>query len=184
MMKKFLPTLAIVFLTTSLLAACSNKAQDEGVVITDAEMTTTTRDDVTTFDDGFDQQVTTGTVGGPTPGTQQDFVVNIGDRVFFATDQHDLTMEARNALERQSQWLKQYPNIRVTIEGHADERGTREYNLALGERRAQSVRSYLTALGIAPTRINTISYGKERPAVVGSTPEAWAQNRRAVTVIE
>tara|TARA_B100000686_G_scaffold354279_1_gene463684 strand:+ start:1015 stop:1569 length:555 start_codon:yes stop_codon:yes gene_type:complete len=184
MIKQIFPKLMVAFLATAMLAACSNKAQDEGVVITDAEMTTTQREDVTTFDDGFDQEVTTTTTTGPAPGTQQDFVVNVGDRVFFGTDQHDLSMEARNVLERQAGWLRQYPNIRVTIEGHADERGTREYNLALGERRAQSVRSYLTALGIDGSRITTISYGKERPAVVGTGPEVWAQNRRSVTVVE
>lgn len=121
---------------------------------------------------------------GPVPGTLQDFVVNVGDRVFFGYDRFDLSSEAQMTLERQANWLKLYSNLNLTVEGHADERGTREYNLALGERRANSVKSYLIALGISPTRITTISYGKERPAVLGSNDSSWAQNRRSVTVIE
>ncbi len=122
-------------------------------------------------------------VNGVTPGTQQDLVVNIGDRVFFGYDQSDVSGEGQTTLERQATWLKQYPNVTVTIEGHADERGTREYNLALGERRAASVRSFLLSQGIDASRINTISYGKERPAVTEASPSGWAQNRRAVTVV-
>lgn len=122
-------------------------------------------------------------VAGPTPGSSEDFVVNVGDRVFFAFDKSELTTEARTTLEKQAFWLRKYPRATVTLEGHADERGTREYNLALGERRAAAARDYLVSLGIDPSRVSTISYGKERPAVLGSTEEAWAQNRRAVTVI-
>jgi peptidoglycan-associated lipoprotein len=103
--------------------------------------------------------------------------------VFFAFDRSDITPEAREILERQADWLRRYPNVTVTIEGHCDERGTREYNLALGERRAQAAKNVLVASGISASRISTISYGKERPAVVGSTEEAYAQNRRAVTVV-
>ena len=123
-------------------------------------------------------------MGGPIPGTQQDLVVNIGDRVFFGYDRIDLTPEAQNLLKMQADWMARYPNVNVVIEGHADERGTREYNLALGERRANSVKNYLTAMGVSPARIRTVSYGKEQPAVLGSTPEAWTQNRRGVTVVE
>jgi len=122
-------------------------------------------------------------VNGVMPGTQQDLVVNVGDRVFFGYDQSELSFEARTTLERQATWMKQYAAVTVTIEGHADERGTREYNLALGERRASSVRSYLMSLGVDASRINTISYGKERPAVPESTAAAWSQNRRSVTVV-
>lgn len=118
------------------------------------------------------------------PGTKDDFVINVGDRVLFGYDMYDLSAEARSVLENQAAWLSQYPSIMVSIEGHADERGTREYNLALGERRANSVKNYLVALGISPSRISTVSYGKERPAVPGSNEEAWAQNRRAVTAIQ
>ncbi len=121
---------------------------------------------------------------GPAPGSQQDLVVNVGDRVFFDYDRYDVTSEGQNTLQMQAEWLKRYPSVRVSIEGHCDERGTREYNLALGERRANAVKNYLTALGIDSSRISTISYGKERPAVVGSNPSAWSQNRRGVTLVE
>ena len=122
-------------------------------------------------------------LGGVTPGSSEDFVVNVGDRVFFELDSHDLTEEARIVIQNQVVWLKDYPDLRVTLEGHADERGTREYNLALGERRANSVRDYMIALGVAAGRITTISYGKERPVDPASTEDAWARNRRAVTVV-
>lgn len=118
------------------------------------------------------------------PGSQEDFVVNVGDRVFFAFDRSDLSAEARATLERQAQWLQQYPNRSVVVEGHADERGTREYNLGLGERRANAAAQYLIALGVSSNRITTVSYGKERPAVLGSNESAWAQNRRGVTVVQ
>lgn len=121
---------------------------------------------------------------GAAPGTQADFVVNVGDRVFFGYDQYDLSQEARDSLGRQATWLNQYSTLRITVEGHADERGTREYNLALGERRANAVKSYLVALGVDASRITTVSYGKERPAVPGSDETSWAQNRRGVTVVE
>lgn len=128
---------------------------------------------------------TAGTVqpSGPVPGSKEDFVVNVGDRVFFGFDRYDLTPEATATLDRQAAWLKQYPGVTVTIEGHADERGTREYNLALGDRRAAAVKNYLVALGVDAGRVQTISYGKERPAVLGSNESAWAQNRRGVTVV-
>jgi peptidoglycan-associated lipoprotein len=117
------------------------------------------------------------------PGSQQDLEASAGDRVFFPFDRSDISPEAREILARQAVWLRRYANVAVTIEGHCDERGTREYNLALGERRAQAVKNVLVALGIPASRIATISYGKERPAVVGSTDEAYAQNRRAVTTV-
>lgn len=120
---------------------------------------------------------------GPVPGSKDDFVVNVGDRVFFGFDRFDLTPEATATLDRQAAWLKQYKAVTVTVEGHADERGTREYNLALGERRANAVKNYLVALGVDAARVQTISYGKEKPAVLGSNEAAWAQNRRGVTVI-
>jgi len=121
--------------------------------------------------------------GAAHPGTQEDLVVNVGDRVFFGFDKSDLSTEAQATLDRQAAWLKKYSTAKVTIEGHCDERGTREYNLALGERRATAAKNYLVAAGIPAGRITTISYGKERPAVVGSNEAAWAQNRRAVTVV-
>ena len=118
-----------------------------------------------------------------TPGSQQDFVVNVGDRVFFESDQTDLTPQATATLDKQIQWLQTYPHYTFTIEGHADERGTREYNIALGARRAQSVRTYMSAHGIDPSRMRTISYGKERPVAVCNDISCWSQNRRAVTVL-
>ena len=121
--------------------------------------------------------------GAATPGSQQDFVVNVGDRVFFESDQTDLTPQAVATLEKQVRWLQTYNRYSFTIEGHADERGTREYNIALGARRAQSVRSFFASRGIAPQRMRTISYGKERPVAVCNDISCWSQNRRAVTVL-
>jgi peptidoglycan-associated lipoprotein len=118
------------------------------------------------------------------PGSQQDFVVNVGDRVFFDSDQTDLSPQATATLDKQIQWLQTYPRYTFVIEGHADERGTREYNLALGARRAQSVRSYMVGHGINPARLRTISYGKERPVAVCNDISCWSQNRRAVTVLD
>ena len=116
------------------------------------------------------------------PGTQEDLIVNVGDRVFFAYDSFELDADAQELLQDQVAWIKQH-NVSVTIEGHCDERGTREYNLALGEKRAQAVKNYLLSLGIDSGRVSTISYGKERPAVVGSHDGAWSQNRRSVTIV-
>jgi len=117
------------------------------------------------------------------PGSQQDFVVNVGDRVFFDTDSSELSPQARATLDKQAQWLNQYGRYYFTIEGHADERGTREYNIALGARRAQTVRDYLISRGIAAQRMHTISYGKERPVALCNDISCWSQNRRAVTVL-
>ena len=123
--------------------------------------------------------------GGPgfAPGSQQDLAATAGDRVFFAYDQSDISSEGQQILQRQAQWLQRYSQVTVTIEGHCDERGTREYNLALGERRATAVKNVLVALGIPSSRVRTISYGKERPIVVGSDEAGYAQNRVAVTVV-
>ena len=121
--------------------------------------------------------------GMATPGSQQDFVVNVGDRVFFETDSTELTPQSRATLDKQAQWLQRYNRYSFTIEGHADERGTREYNIALGARRAQTVREYLVSRGIEGSRMRTISYGKERPVAVCNDISCWSQNRRAVTVI-
>ena len=120
---------------------------------------------------------------GIVKGSQEDLIVNVGDRVFFGYDSSDLDSDALELLQDQVAWLKQNSNVSVTIEGHCDERGTREYNLALGEKRAQAVKNYLIGLGISPDRVSTVSYGKERPAVVGSNDGALAQNRRSVTIV-
>lgn len=162
---------------------------------------TTQEDTATTSGDGRSNDVaaaTPGETGSPPPtqitaqpmspsdrgGSVEDFVVNVGDRVFFAFDRYDLTEEGRAIVERQAAWLARYPNVTITVEGHADERGTREYNLALGERRATAVRDYMTALGVAPSRVSIISYGKERPFDTRSNEAAWAKNRRGVTVVD
>jgi peptidoglycan-associated lipoprotein len=121
--------------------------------------------------------------GAAVPGSAQDFVVNVGDRVFFETDSTELTVQARTTLDKQAQWLQNYNRYSFTVEGHADERGTREYNVALGAKRAQVVREYLTARGIEGSRMRTISYGKERPVAVCNDISCWSQNRRAVTVL-
>jgi peptidoglycan-associated lipoprotein len=120
---------------------------------------------------------------GPVPGSQEDFVASVtADRIFFDTDKFDVDGEDQEVLRSQAAWLAKYPNKRVTIEGHADERGTRDYNLALGERRANSAKNFLSSLGVDAARISTISYGKERPDALGSDEASWARNRRAVTV--
>ena len=123
------------------------------------------------------------TQGAVTPGSVEDFQQNVGDRVFFETDRYDLSAEAQSQLQKQAAWLKQYPAVTVTVEGHCDERGTREYNLALGERRANAVANYLTALGVDAGRLSVISYGKERPPCTDSNEACWAQNRRGVTTV-
>ena len=125
----------------------------------------------------------TGGSGSVAPGSQQDLTASVGDRVYFETDSTDLTMQAKATLEAQAIWLTRYAALRFTVEGHADERGTREYNIALGARRAQNVRDYLVARGVAANRIQTISYGKERPVAVCNDITCWSQNRRAVTVL-
>jgi len=120
---------------------------------------------------------------GYAPGSQQDLAATAGDRVFFAYDKSDISSEGQQILQRQAEWLKRYSQVSVTIEGHCDERGTREYNLALGERRAAAVKNVLVALGIPAARIQTISYGKDRPIVVGSSEEGYAQNRVGITTV-
>jgi len=135
-----------------------------------------------------DQTDTSGQSGGigtaPVPGSRADFLQSVvADRIFFAYDSYSVDDEARRTLDAQADWLNRNPTVRVTIEGHADERGTREYNLALGDRRANAARDYLQSRGVDPGRMQTISWGKERPAVEGSSESAWAQNRRAVTVV-
>ncbi len=128
-------------------------------------------------------QVTPTTPTGPTPGSQAAFVAEVAsDRVLFETDSSTLDDSDREILRSQATWLARWGNKRVTVEGHADERGTRDYNLALGERRANAAKNYLASLGVDPSRITVISYGKERPAALGSDEASWAQNRRAVTV--
>ena len=132
---------------------------------------------------GGDVDVATVDSSAPIPGSQEDLVQNVGDRVFFEYDSAVLTPDGRRTLERQAEWLRLFPEHNVMIEGHCDERGTREYNLALGERRASAARDYLVAFGMDPARVTTTSYGKERPYALGHNEESWSLNRRAVTVV-
>lgn len=173
---------ALALSAVLILGACSS-TKDAETGASDDTVTIYERENITTTGDGTDNTVFSQNLDGPEAGTQADLVVNIGDRVFFGYDRYDLNPEGRAILDAQAGWLQRYPSLDVTVEGHADERGTREYNLALGDRRANSVKNYLIALGVDPRRINTISYGKERPAVAGSNDAAWAQNRRSVTKV-
>jgi peptidoglycan-associated lipoprotein len=133
---------------------------------------------------GENQAPTDQNAGGVTPGSTEDFRAQAGsDTIHFGTDLYDVDSSAAAILDAQAAWLAKYPNIRITIEGHCDERGTREYNLALGDRRANAAKNYLAGKGINASRMSTISYGKERPAAMGSDESSWAQNRRAVTVL-
>lgn len=153
-MRKLFGTLALLF----VLTACSS-------------------------DDGS-QSGATAQVSPPTPGTQEDLVANVGDRVFFDFDRSEIRPDQKQQLDAIAAWLKTYSNVNVLIEGHADERGTREYNYALGERRAHAAAKYLVQQGIDKGRISTTSFGKDRPAVLGSDEAAWAKNRRAVVVVQ
>lgn len=166
---KFLSVLAAV----ALLAACETAPESSGSTQSSGAASTTSS--------SSGSSTSAVQIQG---GTQEDLVVNVGDRVFFAFDSSELSTEARASLEKQAAWMKKFGGVRVVVEGHCDERGTREYNLALGERRANAAKDYLVALGINPARVKTISYGKERPAALGHNETAWAQNRRAVTVVD
>jgi peptidoglycan-associated lipoprotein len=152
-----LAKLAAAFVIAAVAAACASKTEDPSLA--------------------------GGAGGANVPGSIQDFVVNVGDRVFFETDSTELTPIGVATLDKQAAWLNRYPRYAFTVEGHADERGTREYNFALGARRSETVRNYLAAKGVSAGRIKTISYGKERPVAVCNDISCWSQNRRAVTVL-
>jgi len=157
-MRKFLGLVGVV----ALLAACETAPTDGATASGDANAVAKL---------------------GPSAGTAQDFVVNVGDRVFFGFDQYNLSSDARSTLEKQAMWLKKYPSAKIAIEGNTDQRGTREYNLALGERRANAAKEYLVSLGVDAMRVKTISFGKERPVALGHNEAAWTQNRRSVTAV-
>ena len=157
-----------------ILAACESTPEDDAM--TDSQATTGQADA-----SGAQAAVSeTGIV----PGSQEDLAQNVGDRVFFDFDSSVLSPRARQTLEAQAAWLNRFPNVRFMIEGHCDERGTREYNLALGERRAAAAMNYLVALGVDVSRLSTISYGKERPYALGHDEDSWAQNRRGVSIVQ
>ena len=155
------------FATLALLSACAKKSSETDAAATGAG--------------AGGAGLSSGS--GAAPGSQEDLAATAGDRVFFDTDSSVVREDGRSVLQRQAQWLQQYSSVRVQVEGHADERGTREFNYALGQRRANAARDLLVANGVSGQRVSTISYGKDRPAALGSTEEAWAQNRRAVTVV-
>ncbi|MDG1287318.1 MAG: peptidoglycan-associated lipoprotein Pal [Rickettsiales bacterium] len=167
-----LKTILAAAAALTLLAACETAPTEGGVT-----------DGASGYDSGSGEFTMGNSDGSITPGTQADLEANVGDRVLFGTNSSTVDGEAQATLERQASWLRKYSDVNVIIEGHADERGTREYNLALGERRANSAKNYIVGLGISPTRVSTISYGKERPSVLGHSGSSWAQNRRAVTVV-
>ncbi|AYG94202.1 peptidoglycan-associated lipoprotein Pal [Brevundimonas naejangsanensis] len=170
--------LAAVGAAVAGMAACAPKPKVEPAVPTEPAAPTAPQ-----YPTAPTGPVSGGNVGAPMPGSEQDFVVNVGDRVYFDLDSYSVRSEAQPRLDAQAAWLARYPQVMVRIEGNADERGTREYNLALGARRAEAVRSYLISRGVPANRIDTISFGKERPIAEGSNEGAWAQNRNAHTAI-
>ena len=179
MFKKLLLSVLLVFFIT----ACATTPKD--TADTSGSGTSSSSDTVSSSDSAegtLTETAGTGSGSAIVPGSQEDLIVNVGDRVYFDYDSAELDADAQELLQHQAAWFKQHNILVVTIEGHCDERGTREYNLALGEKRAQAVKNYLSGLADFP-RIVTISYGKERPAVVGSNDGAWSQNRRAVTKV-
>jgi len=182
-MRKLLSIFAVAF----LLAACESTTEEQattgGEGTAQAAETEATQAAETTSAEAT-EAVASEPIPGPEPGTQEHLVVNVGDRVFFEFDKSRLTAEAEKTVTRLAAWLKQHPDTSLMVEGHADERGTREYNIALGARRANSVKDFLVVLGVDPNRLQTVSFGEERPAVLGSNEQAWAQNRRAVFVVE
>ena len=182
---KHMVALAAVLL---IVAACSSSSDDSAATAGDGDATETASAQTSqssAADSSADSGVDVAAVesSGPVPGSQEDLVQNVGDRVFFEYDSAVLTPEGRRTLERQAEWLRLFPEHNIMIEGHCDERGTREYNLALGERRASAARDYLIAFGMDPARLQSTSYGKERPYALGHNEESWNLNRRAVTVV-
>jgi peptidoglycan-associated lipoprotein len=171
---------ALTISMVALVAACGKKAEPPAPVVPPQTQTQTQPTGPT------GPSVDTGSVSASTitPGSLQDLIATVGsDRVFFGYDSADLDSSAQEQLRRQAAWMQKNGGVRITVEGHCDERGTREYNLALGDRRAESVRGYLVSLGVPGGRVATISYGKERPDAVGSDDDSYAKNRRGVTVI-
>ena len=169
-----------------LVAACSTPPEETGETAGVGASSGSTSSTSSSSALAETTSVSTDEAAGPSyaAGSQESLIAEAGDRVFFGFDKSELNVESREALRRQAAWLSSNQNVTITIEGHADERGTRDYNLALGERRATAARDYLVALGLNANRIRTISYGKERPDVLGSNDAAWAANRRAVTIVD
>ena len=173
-MRRLIP---VTFLAALAIAGCSSSGENTGTTAGSGRSTMPQQEGMANSQIGRGQMT-------PIEAARQELTTTVGDRVYFDTDSTALTDPDRTTLDRQIAWLNRYPMVRLVIEGHADERGTREFNLALGDRRAQTVKNYLTDHGIAAGRLRTISYGKERPVAMGSNEAAWAQNRRAVSVVD
>jgi len=177
---KWLVPLAAILM---IVAACESTPDDAAATSGDGDTMSSDDSGAAVDSSSMESDVASAETSGPIPGTQEDLVQNVGDRVFFDYDSAVLTPDGRRTLERQAEWLQLFPELKITIEGHCDERGTREYNLALGERRATAARDYLIAFGMNPARLRTTSYGKERPYALGHNEESWGLNRRSVTVV-
>jgi peptidoglycan-associated lipoprotein len=175
--------LAMIGLAAVSLAACASRPKPPVNTATPPPGTGSTLPDVGPQNPYTPPPLPGNVTSQALPGSMQDFTVNVGDLVYFDTDSHDIRGDAMPVLDAQAQWLNRYPAVRVRIEGNADERGTREYNLALGARRANAVRDYLVSRGVASSRIATLSYGKERPLDAGTGEDAWARNRNAKSVL-
>lgn len=171
--------IALIGAAVAAMAACAPRAPVVGAT----GPTTGAESNVPPYPGPGGGTIEGGGLGSSAPGSENDFVVNVGDRIYFDLDSYQISPEAYPRLDAQAQWLQSYPQVTVRIEGNADERGTREYNLALGARRAESIRSYLIERGVSAGRIDTISFGKERPIAQGSNEEAWARNRNGRTAI-
>ncbi|MEP1144929.1 MAG: peptidoglycan-associated lipoprotein Pal [Henriciella sp.] len=174
-MRKLMMTTASIAVFIGV-AACSSTPEPEPIIVDEPE-------EVVVIEEPEEVVVaeTLPVISGPVRGSLDDFQVNVGDRVYFDLDQYRLSADAQNILKRQAAWLASYPNVNILVAGNCDERGTREYNLALGERRASVVKNYLVDLGVDPARVQTVSYGKERPIALGSNDGSWAQNRNGFT---
>jgi len=175
--------LGLIVLATVSLAACATRPKPAGPAVQPPPAPGSTNPYPTTQNPYTPPPAPGGVTSSALPGSMQDFVVNVGDTVYFDTDSHEVRADALPVLDAQAQWLNRYPAVRVRIEGNADERGTREYNLALGARRANAVRDYLVGRGVPTSRITTLSYGKEKPIDAGTGEEAWARNRNARSVL-
>lgn len=174
-MRKLMMTTASIVVFIGV-AACSSTPEPEPIIVDEPEEVVVIEEpEVVVVED------TPPVITGPVRGSLDDFQVNVGDRVYFDLDQYRLSADAQNILKRQAAWLASYPNVNILVAGNCDERGTREYNLALGERRASVVKNYLVDLGVDPARVQTVSYGKERPIALGSNDGSWAQNRNGFT---
>lgn len=174
-MRKLMMTSASIALIVGV-AACSSTPEPEPVVTDEPEVVVQEEPEVVVVEEQLPTVPT-----GPASGSLEDFEVNVGDRVYFDLDQYRLSADAQDILKRQAAWLSSYPDVNILVAGNCDERGTREYNLALGERRASVVKNYLVDLGVDPARVQTVSYGKERPLAIGSNEGSWAQNRNGFT---